>query len=199
MEDKNDIGNTGILLIGGSAGSLKVLFELLPKLEVNLGFPIIVVVHRKAAPDSHLESVFKKHTQLKTFEIEDKMSLEANTIYLAPADYHVLVETPTELALDYSEKLHYSRPSIDVTFQSAVEIFGKKTVALLLSGANHDGVQGLKHVKAAGGMVLIQDPDTAEVDLMPREATVQVEADHIVKPEEMGNFINALANKTKNY
>lgn len=199
MADNYKNEKTGILLIGGSAGSLKVIFELLPQLDETLGFPIIVVVHRKAAPDSHLESVFKKHSKLKTFEIEDKMSLEDNTIYLAPGDYHVLVETPKELALDYSEKLHYSRPSIDVTFQSAAEVFGKKTVALLLSGANYDGVQGLKYVKSAGGTVLVQDPDTAEVDLMPREAQAQVKVDHIIKPAEMAQFINGLAIKKKNY
>lgn len=199
MMDKSEIRDTGIVLIGGSAGSLKVLFELLPSLDENLGFPIIIVVHRKAAPDSHLESVLKKHTKLRAFEIDDKMALEANTVYLAPADYHVLLETPTELALDYSEKLHYSRPSIDVTFQSGAEIFGKKTVAMLLSGANHDGVQGLKQVKSAGGLVLIQDPETAEVDLMPREAMAQVDADHIIKPVDMAKFINSLANKTNNW
>lgn len=195
----NDKGDVGILVIGGSAGSLKVIFELLPKLDENLGFPILIVIHRKAAPDSHLETVFSKYTNLKTYEIEDKMSLEDNTIYLAPGDYHVLIETPTELALDYSEKLHYSRPSIDVTFQSAADVFGKRTVALLLSGANYDGVQGLKYVKSAGGMVLIQDPDTAEVDLMPREAKAQVAVDYIIKPEEIAQFINTLANKGKNY
>ncbi len=194
MENRN-FKDTGVVLIGGSAGSLKVLFELLPDLDEDLGFPIIVVVHRKAAPDSHLESVFKKHTKLNAVEIEDKMPLEANTIYLAPADYHVLLETTNELALDYSEKLHYSRPSIDVTFQSGAEIFGSSAVALLLSGANHDGVQGLKHIKSAGGTVLIQDPDTAEVDLMPREATIQVIADYIIKPTEMAKFINKLANR----
>ncbi|MFD2744390.1 MULTISPECIES: chemotaxis protein CheB [Sphingobacterium] len=194
MENRN-FKDTGVVLIGGSAGSLKVLFELLPDLDEDLGFPIIVVVHRKAAPDSHLESVFKKHTKLNAVEIEDKMPLKANTIYLAPADYHVLLETTNELALDYSEKLHYSRPSIDVTFQSGAEIFGSSAVALLLSGANHDGVQGLKHIKSAGGTVLIQDPDTAEVDLMPREATIQVIADYIIKPTEMAKFINKLANR----
>jgi two-component system chemotaxis response regulator CheB len=198
MMRKNGNRDTGILLIGGSAGSLKVLFDLLPDLDENLGFPIIVVVHRKAAADSQLESVFEKHTKLKVFEIEDKMSLEPNTIYLAPADYHVLLETTTEIALDYSEKLHYSRPAIDVTFQSGAEIFGKKAVAILLSGANHDGALGLKYVQTAGGLVIIQDPETAEVDLMPREAMAQVNADYIIKPADMAKFINTLANKTNN-
>ncbi|PVH25475.1 chemotaxis protein CheB [Sphingobacterium corticibacter] len=195
---KYDYRNIGILMIGGSAGSLKVLFDLLPDLDEDLGFPIIIVVHRKAAADSQLESVFEKHTKLKVLEIEDKMSLEPNTIYLAPADYHVLLETPTELALDYSEKLHYSRPSIDVTFQSGAEMFGERVVAMLLSGANHDGAQGLKYIQSVGGLVIIQDPETAEVDFMPREAIAKVTADCIIKPTEMAKFINKLAKTANN-
>ncbi|MFD2598819.1 chemotaxis protein CheB [Sphingobacterium corticis] len=191
------IRNIDILLIGGSAGSLQVIFNLLPQLNENIGFPIIVVIHRKAAPGSHLEAVFKKYTNMPVYEIEDKMPLRANTVYLAPADYHVLIESRTELALDYSEKMNYSRPSIDVTFQSASEVFGSNVAALLLSGANHDGVRGLKFIKRNGGLALVQDPKTAEVNAMPTGAVDKVEIDQLLKPQDMPIYINRFA-KTNN-
>jgi len=130
---------------------------------------------------------------LKVREIEDKTPIKAGRIYVAPADYHLLVETKLEFALDVSEKVHYSRPSIDVAFESAADVFGEKLTAILLSGANSDGTQGLIAVKQRGGTTLIQSPETAEVPYMPAYALKHLEADSVLAPSGIASFIRSLA------
>ncbi|MFD1769964.1 chemotaxis protein CheB [Sphingobacterium suaedae] len=187
-----DRSSVEILLIGGSAGSLKVLLQILPHLNDGLAFPIILILHRKADAESVLDELLANHTTLNVFEIEDKTVLETGNIYLVPSDYHVLFENKRVVSLDCSEKLNYSRPSIDVVFQSAAQVFEDGAAALLLSGANADGVEGLVCVHERQGLVLVQDPSTAEVDYMPRQALQNVWADYILKPKEMAIFINQL-------
>lgn len=191
MEMKKQ-SNTKIVLIGGSAGSLKVVLAVLPYLKVDLPFPIVFVLHRKSFPDSTLSSLFSHYTKLPVYDIEDKMSLRKGACYIVPPDYHVLFEDRELLSLDSSEKMNYSRPSIDVVFGSASQVFGPHVVALLLSGANADGVEGLKCVTQQGGVVLVQRPDTSEVEYMPSMAIANVQVDHILAPAEMANFINHL-------
>ncbi|WP_246162485.1 chemotaxis protein CheB [Sphingobacterium phlebotomi] len=184
---------TEILLIGGSAGSISVLLEVLPHLNDHLSFPIMVVVHRKAHPESILEGLLGFRSRLPVEEAYDKMTLKANYIYLVPADYHLLFENKQMVSLDCSEKVNYSRPSIDVTFQSAAQIYMKHTVALLLSGANTDGLEGLRYIAQQQGTVLVQDPDTAEIAYMPQQALLNLQVDTVLKPEEMASFINQLS------
>ncbi|KGE12366.1 chemotaxis protein CheB [Sphingobacterium deserti] len=181
-----------LLVIGGSAGSLKVLLQLLPELRIDLPFPVVIVLHRKPDPDSVLDLLLKNYTKLNLLEAGDKMSLSKNTVYLAPPDYHLLFENKELVSLDCSEKLNYSRPSIDVSFQSAAQIFKKNLATILLSGANADGVEGLRYVKSEGGLIFVQDPATAEVEYMPRQAILQTKVDAILKPEEFGQLINNL-------
>lgn len=183
--------NIGLLVIGGSAGSLKVLLEALPHLRGDLSFPIVIVLHRKRDPDSVLDVLLRNYTKLKVLEVEDKMAIEPGTIYLAPSDYHLLFESEEMMSLDCSEKLNYSRPSIDVSFQSASQIFKKRLATMLLSGANADGVEGLMYVKAEDGLVIVQDPTTAEVEYMPRQAILRSRVDRIVRPEEIAGLINS--------
>jgi len=183
---------TELVIIGGSAGSLQVIIELIRNLEADLSFPIILVVHRKAQSVSILPSLLQQYSKIEVSEIEDKTELEINKIYIAPADYHLLFDDKINVSLDRSEKLHFSRPSIDVSFSSASEVFGEKLVSILLSGANSDGVEGLQHVKNNGGKVWIQDPDTAQVDYMPRQAVEQVRFDRLITSETLPNDINEL-------
>jgi two-component system chemotaxis response regulator CheB len=110
-------------------------------------------------------------------------------IYIAPSDYHLLFENTKSVSLDSSEKMNYSRPSIDVTFRSAAEVFGSKMIAVLLSGANADGVEGLKYVKNNAGKVWIQNPDTAQVDYMPRMGIQSGVSDIIFYPEELAQLL----------
>lgn len=182
-----------VVLIGGSAGGLQAILTLLPGLSVRLNAAVIIVLHRQSSSDSVLAELLAVKTSLPVREAEEKELLLPGTIYIAPGDYHLLIETDHTLSLDYSEKVNFSRPSIDVTFTSAVEVFGPQTMAVLLSGANDDGVEGLADVHEAGGITIVQDPDTAIVDFMPRHAIQAVPVDYVLAAADMAPFINSFA------
>lgn len=183
---------TKVVLIGGSAGSIPVLLQVLPDIRTDIHFPIIIILHRKSYPKSSLNQLFETITTFNVLEVEDKTDLVEGTIYLVPADYHLLFEDDKSIALDASEKINYSRPSIDVTFESAARIINTNVFALLLSGGSQDGVEGLKNIVQHGGTAVIQDPNTAEVDYMPRQALEQIPGIVQLKPEQMAQFINNL-------
>lgn len=180
------------IVIGGSAGSLNVLLEVLPALRKNISLAIIIVLHRKPGADSLLTNILSLKTRIPVREIEEKEKIQPGVIYLAPSDYHLLIEKDYTFSLDHSEKVHYSRPSIDVAFESAADVFQEKLVGLLLSGANADGVQGLKNIKKMGGKAVIQHPDSAAVPYMPGLAQNTVNFDTLLKIEEIGSYINSL-------
>ena len=136
-----------LVVIGGSAGSLDVILKILSQLTPGSTLAIIIVMHRKNTYDFSLSDLLATKTDWLVHEAEEKQSLKNDHIYLAPADYHLLIEKDHKLSLDVSEKVHYSRPSIDVTFESAADVYQAKMAAILLSGANDDGVEGLKKVK----------------------------------------------------
>ncbi|KLT64559.1 chemotaxis protein CheB [Pedobacter sp. BMA] len=182
------------LVIGGSAGSLDVLLEIFPDLSPNITFPIILVIHRKANNESLLSDLLRNRTILPVSEAEEKEILQPGQVYLAPSDYHLLIEQNRSISLDYSEKINYSRPAIDVTFQSAADIFGDKLVCILLSGSNADGVEGLKTVNNLGGIVVIQNPDTAIMPYMPQQAALNVKPHVLLHSFEMAKYINKLNN-----
>ena len=160
----------GAIVIGGSAGSIEVIINLLPYIPETFPYPIVIVLHRKSTVEYHLEDVLNKKCKLGVFEIQDKMQLEGNKIYLVPGDYHLLVDNSGCLSLDYSEKVNYSRPSIDVTFDSFAKAFGENCFGILLSGANSDGAMGLKRIKNSGGIAMVQLPESATVPTMPLAA-----------------------------
>ncbi|WEK21819.1 MAG: chemotaxis protein CheB [Candidatus Pedobacter colombiensis] len=181
------------LIIGGSAGSLEVLLKVLPDVKIDISFPIIIVVHRKHGVDSLLPALLSTRTELIVKEVDEKEEIKAGTVYIAPSDYHLLIEQDETFSLDYSEKINYSRPAIDVTFQTAAEVYKTKLACLLLSGSNSDGVNGLKSVKYWGGKALIQHPDSAQVAYMPAQAQLNVEIDQALMIEDMAEFINLLS------
>ncbi|MEO6948156.1 MAG: chemotaxis protein CheB [Ginsengibacter sp.] len=195
MEKDSRINYCNALIIGGSAGSLEVILAVLPDIEFPISFPIIIVVHRKSGNDNILTSLFETKTRLKVLEIEEKQPVLPGNIYLAPSDYHILFEGDHTFSLDHSERVNYSRPSIDVAFQSASEIYGKGLTALLLSGANNDGVEGLRKIKSRGGVICIQNPGTAVVPYMPAQAAMAMTIDHILEQKEIAEFINQLSKK----
>jgi two-component system chemotaxis response regulator CheB len=181
-----------LLIIGGSAGSLSVILKIVAKLTSKSNLAVLIVVHRKQADESVLIDVVSARTSFKVKEAEDKDELVPGCIYISPPDYHVLVEKNNTISLDDSERINYSRPSIDATFESAAEAFKEDLICLLLSGANADGVLGLKQVKKRGGTVLVQDPETAEVPYMPHEAVRVVEHDGLVSgfdPVQLFSFL----------
>jgi two-component system, chemotaxis family, protein-glutamate methylesterase/glutaminase len=188
------IGSTSCeaLIIGGSAGSLDVLLEIFPSLRNDICFPIVIVVHRKASNESLLTDLLKSRTALAVGEADEKEFLIPGKVFIVPADYHMLIEEDRSISLDYSEKVNYSRPSIDVTFQSAAEIFKEKLVCILLSGSNSDGVEGLKCVNSYGGRAVVQNPNTAIMPYMPQQAVLNVVPHIIVDGRDMADYINKL-------
>ncbi|RYY31293.1 MAG: chemotaxis protein CheB [Chitinophagaceae bacterium] len=184
--------NIGLVVIGGSAGSLDVVLKILPLLKPGANFTVIIVMHRKNTYDFSLSELLGAKTQWQVLEAEEKQVLAPGHVYLAPADYHLLIENDYSLSLDVSEKVHYSRPSIDVTFESAAEIFGPKLAAVLLSGANEDGVDGLIKVQSLGGVTIVQDPSTAGVAFMPQQAVNRMNVDIIAKPEEIAVIVSEI-------
>lgn len=195
MEKNHVARRCGMLLIGGSAGSLEVLFKLLPRLKPDLSFPIVLVLHRRSSADSSLTDLLSGKTTNITREVEDKDPVLPGIIYLAPADYHLLIEHGHYFALDYSEKINFSRPSIDVTFESAADVYADSTVAILLSGANEDGTEGLIAIKKAGGLTVAQDPATAQMPFMPHNAIARSEVDHVFDLAQMAAFVNSLVGR----
>src|SRR6185437_8998223 len=192
MEENNVTKKCRALFIGGSAGNLDVLLKVLPSLDPPTGFPIIIVLHRKPGADHLLTSLLASRSKLTVKEVDEKENIDDDKIYLAPSDYHLLIEKNHTFSLDCSEKLNYSRPSIDVTFQSASDVYNDNLVCLLLSGSNNDGVEGLKAVKKNGGRVIIQHPESAAVSYMPAQAEMNVNIDKVLQVEEMADYINQL-------
>lgn len=192
MDDIVYKNHTDLVVIGGSAGSLQVILEMIRHLRSHLDFSILLVIHRKAQAANILPTLLQQYAEQQVIEIEDKTEIEANKIYLVPADYHLLLDSRELMSLDRSERINYSRPSIDITFISAAEVFGENLVAVLLSGANADGVEGLKYIKKKGGRVWIQDPESAEISYMPQQAVNLVDYDLLFSPEDLAGLINHL-------
>src|SRR5690606_1241627 len=178
-----------MLVIGGSAGSLAVVLRILSYLERGWRASVIIIFHRKDSDDGTLTDLLAHHTTWEVKEIEDKEEIKPGVVYVAPANYHVLLETNKGFALDYSEKINYSRPSIDVTFEAIAQVFGSSATGLLLSGANADGVAGLKLIKQCGGQVWVQDPATAETPFMPAAAVKEVAVDILLHPNNEARLI----------
>lgn len=181
-----------LVVIGGSAGSLHVMLSMVAQLKSNANVSIVFIMHRKAAADDLLTPLLQSRTKWPVIEISDKDPLLVQTIYVAPADYHVLIEKDFTFSLDVSEKIHFCRPAIDITFESAADLFRHSATGILLSGANADGVEGLIYLKARGGICMVQDPQTAEVPYMPKQAIEKVAIDGIIRPDEIATYINSL-------
>lgn len=180
------------VVIGGSAGSLQVIIYILSHLRSDFPLPVIIILHRKNDHESELIEVLSYRTDLIIKEAEDKESLQPGTVYLAPADYHLLVEKNESVSLDGSEKVHFSRPSIDVTFQTAADTYGPGLIAVLLSGANTDGTEGLHEVKRYGGRLIVQDPADAVTPFMPQNAIDHKLADKIFDTRGIAAYLNSL-------
>lgn len=181
-----------LLIIGGSAGSLEVLLQVIPHIRTDISFAILIVMHRGNDPEPLLQSILAYKTILSVKEVEEKEEVLPGVIYIAPADYHLLIEKDHTFSLDLSEKVNFSRPSIDVTFGIAAEAYGPSLACLLLSGGNTDGTQGLIYVKEAGGVTAVQDPAMANVPFMPQHAITTMQPDHILPVDKIAAFINEL-------
>jgi two-component system, chemotaxis family, protein-glutamate methylesterase/glutaminase len=185
-----------LVLIAGSAGSLQVMLSILMAMGREYPIPVLVVLHRNNLFESSLEELMSIRTNLVIKEVEEKEPILPGVVYLCPADYHVLVEKDFTFSLDYSERVNYSRPSIDVTMRSAADVYGEGLIALLLSGGNADGSDGMAYVQSKGGVTLAQDPETAEVPYMPQQAILRMAVDLVVSTEELPGLMRGFGAAT---
>lgn len=158
------------IVIGSSMGGMAALSEIMPALPNEFKLPIIVVQHRYADSDEFLSEYLNKLSAVNIVEAEDKSRIEPGTVYLAPSDYHLLVEHNKTISLSRDLPINFSRPSIDVLFDSAAEVYHDKLIGVILTGANSDGSLGLKKIKEHGGLTIVQNPDTAQASIMPKSA-----------------------------
>jgi two-component system chemotaxis response regulator CheB len=180
-----------IVVVGTSWGGLSALRELIVGFPGTLGVPIVVVQHRHKQSDHLLPTLLQDETPLCVCEVEDKAPMTAGNVYVAPADYHLLIE-PGFFSLSMDEPVRFSRPSIDVTFQSAADAYGSRAVGVVLTGANADGAQGLKRIVARGGLGFVQTPATAESPTMPQAAIKAVPEARVMTIAEIATQISAL-------
>lgn len=173
-----------LVVVGASWGGLHALSVLVGGLPAAFGAPVVVVQHRSRDAHSLLGELLQDHTPLPVCEIEDKQPIAAGRVYLAPADYHLLVEDG-HFALTVDEAVRFSRPSIDVTFASAADSCGPRVVGVALTGANEDGASGLRRIVDRGGRALVQDPAGAEVRTMPAAAIRAVPTAEVLDLEEI--------------
>jgi two-component system chemotaxis response regulator CheB len=180
-----------IVVVGTSWGGLSALRELIVGLPATLGLPIVVVQHRHRESDHLLTTLLQDETSLCVCEVEDKAPMTAGNVYFAPADYHLLVEQGF-FSLSMDEPVRFSRPSIDVTFQSAADTYGARAVGVVLTGANADGAQGLRRIVSRGGRAFVQTPATAESPTMPQAAINAVPEAQVLTIAQISAQIAAL-------
>jgi two-component system chemotaxis response regulator CheB len=178
-----------ILLLGGSAGSFKLIYNLVKNFDAQLNKTVIIVIHRKKNFFSDIEKLFGDSSQMIFREIMDKDKVRKNNIYIAPANYHTLIEKERTFSLDVSEAIWYSKPSIDVTFESAAEVYKDVCTAILFSGANEDGAQGLLKLRKCGALTIVQDPEEAEMPQMPLAAIQANAAEYVLNSTQIAGLL----------
>lgn len=178
--------------IGASAGAVQALLTILPALPVSFSLPVLVVVHVPPDRANVLVPLFQSKCRITVKEAEDKEPVEGGIIYFAPSDYHLLVETGGSLALSTDEPVNYSRPSIDVLFESAADAYGEALVGVILTGANHDGAAGLKAVVDVGGVAIVENPDEAYASAMPNAALEATPSATVMTHEQIVTYLSSL-------
>lgn len=180
------------VVIGSSTGgmdALRIILEVLPK---NFSVPILIAQHISPHSDNYLAKFLDNACKLSVKEAEEKESVIPGYVYLAPPNYHLLVEKDRSISLSVEARVSYARPSIDVLFESAAEAYNRDLIGIVLTGANSDGSIGLKRIKEFRGLTIVQDPVTARADAMPRAAIRTTKVDHITPLVEIGQLLNRI-------
>jgi two-component system chemotaxis response regulator CheB len=181
-----------LICVGASWGGLDAVGRLLGDLPVQVDVPVLIAQHRHStSAQAGLPELLRLRVRRPVQDAEDKMEIERGKVYIAPPDYHLLVERGS-LALSVDERVQFARPSIDVLFESASYAYGPGVIGIILTGANEDGAAGLATIKARGGVALVQDPAGAERRTMPDAAIAATNADAVLPLEEMGHFLYGL-------
>ena len=179
-------------VVGCSAGGLEALRRLLGPMPADLALSVVVVAHMAEDGESLLVELLAKSCRLPVVEAEERAPVRRGRVHVAPPGYHLLVETDGTFSLSHDEKVNNVRPAIDVLFQSAADTWRSALVGILLTGANSDGTEGLKAIRRRGGLCVVQDPDTAFADTMPRAAVTAGVADHVLALDGMADFLGGL-------
>jgi len=185
-------GRIEAIVIGASAGGVEALGLILPSLPAKFRPAVLIVLHLPRERPSLLVDIYEKRCALPVREADDKEPIEPGTIYFAPPDYHMLVERNRQIALSTEEPVHFSRPSVDVLFESAADAFGSRLLGVILTGANEDGAAGLHAIHRAGGVTVVQQPDSAKVPLMVVSALQRNPADFVLSLPEIAELLKGL-------
>jgi two-component system chemotaxis response regulator CheB len=178
--------------IGTSAGGIDALSVLLPALPATLTAAVFVVIHLPRERPSHLVDVFQPKCAVPVREAQDKEAVERGTVYFAPPDYHLLIDRGPQLALSADALVNFSRPSVDVLFESAADVYGDRLLGIILTGASQDGALGLEAVRRAGGQTVVQRPDTAQVPVMVESALKRGPVDYVLPLDEIAALLRTL-------
>jgi two-component system chemotaxis response regulator CheB len=192
MTDLSMPRDLSAVVIGGSAGSVDGLGQLLPAMRPDMGVAVFVVIHLPRERSSKLVEIFARRCDVPLVEAEDKQPIEPGRVYFAPPDYHLLVDEGPAIALSVDELVHYSRPAIDVLFESAADIYASKLLAIVLSGANDDGAAGLSAVARLGGATCVQDPARASSPTMPAAALRAAPASAVLDLAEIALLLGSI-------
>ncbi len=180
------------IIIGGSAGSFKITSRIISSLQADFPLPVIVVMHRLRNIKTGIISALSNNTKINICEPFDKDMIEAGTVYIAPANYHLLVEQGNYFSLSTMKPVNHSRPSIDVAMKSAAGVYNKRLIGILVSGANSDGAEGMMAIHNVGGTTFVQDPREAEIPSMPEAAIDSFRPDYICNADKIIKFIEKL-------
>jgi two-component system, chemotaxis family, protein-glutamate methylesterase/glutaminase len=185
-----------LVAIGCSLGGMHALQEILPAFPADFPVPIAIVQHRHKRSNEALPTLLRKSTKLCLVDVEDKLYIKPGCVYLAPADYHLLVERGS-FSLSVDAAVAFSRPSIDVLFESAADAYRDAVVGVVLTGANSDGAKGAARIKRRGGFMVVQDPATAEAKEMPEAAIDAARVDRILPLNRIGPFLVELCQNAR--
>lgn len=177
------------IVIGTSAGGLFAISILLEKLPEDYPIPVIIVQHRSKEPKDLLEEVLQAKCRIRIKQADEKEKIENGFVYIAPPDYHLLIEDDKTFSLTADEHVRFSRPSIDVLFETAAAVFRNTLIGIILTGANHDGAAGIKAIKKSGGITIAQAPDEAQYPFMPKAAIETRAVTHTWTLAEIQHFL----------
>lgn len=180
------------IVIGGSAGVLEVLRVVLAALPAQLRVPVVVVVHLPVRSHSMVHESLQSVSPLPMSQADDKEPLEGGHVYFASPGYHLLIEGDRRAALSIDDPVYYSRPSIDVLFDSASDVYRRAVLGILLTGASADGAAGLKTIHDRGGVTIVQSPDTCEAMAMPQAALDLFRPDYVLTPSAIASLLATL-------
>lgn len=180
-----------LVVIGTSLGGLSALQIMLKGIPEYFPAAIVIVQHRERGSTKMLSQLLQQESALPLMEVEDKEPIRFGSIYLAPPDYHLLVE-PGQFSLSVDPPVAFARPSIDVLFESAAMVYGKSVIGVVLTGANQDGSAGLAQIKAKGGLAIVQDPRTAECPVMPEAALSKSSVDYVLPLNQISQMLVSL-------